>query len=48
MWTAENHARYDQSKLRYLSDLTDAEWAIISPLIPPAKRGNKRSGIPPV
>ena len=30
--------------MRYPSDLTDAEWAIIRPLIPPAKRGgNKRS-----
>ena len=44
MWTLENRARYDRSKLRYPSDLTDAEWAIIGPLIPPAKRGgNKRT-----
>ena len=44
MWTAENRARYDRSKLRYPSDLTDAEWALVSPLIPPAKRGgNKRT-----
>ena len=44
MWTTENRARYDRSKLRYPSDLTDEEWAIIGPLIPPAKRGgNKRT-----
>ena len=44
MWTPENRARYDRSKLRYPTDLTDAEWALISPLIPPAKRGgNKRT-----
>ena len=44
MWTIENRARYDRSKLRYPSDLTDDEWAIIGPLIPPAKRGgNKRT-----
>jgi transposase len=44
MWTSENRGRYDRSKLRYPSDLTDAEWAIIAPLIPPAKRGgNKRT-----
>ena len=44
MWTNDNRGRYDRSKLRYPSDLTDAEWAIIRPLIPPAKRGgNKRS-----
>ena len=44
MWTTENRARYDRSKLRYPSDLTDEEWAFIKPLIPPAKRGgNKRT-----
>ena len=44
MWTLENRARYDRSKLRYPSDLTDEEWAVIGPLIPPAKRGgNKRT-----
>ena len=43
MWTNENRNRYDRSKLRYPSDLTDEEWALIAPLIPPAKRGgNKR------
>lgn len=39
MWTNENRARYDRSKLRYPSDLTDAEWALAAPLIPPARRG---------
>lgn len=44
MWTIANRARYDRSKLRYPSDLTDEEWAITAPLIPPAKRGgNKRT-----
>jgi len=29
--------------LRLSSDLTDPEWAVLAPLIPPAKRGvNKR------
>jgi len=43
MWTTENRVRYDRSKLRYPSDLTDAEWVVLAPLIPPAKRGgNKR------
>ena len=41
MWTTENRARYDRSKLRYPSDLTDDEWALIEPLIPPAKRGGR-------
>jgi transposase len=39
MWTNENRARYDRSRLRYPSDLTEAEWGLIGPLIPPAKRG---------
>ena len=44
MWTAETRPHYDRSKLRYPSDLTDAEWSLIAPLIPPAKRGgNKRT-----
>src|SRR6476660_2080375 len=42
MWTAENRARYDRSRLRYPSDLTDDEWAHVAPLIPPAKRGGNR------
>jgi hypothetical protein len=42
MWTAENRDRYDRSDLRYESDLTDAEWSEISPLIPPAKPGGKK------
>ena len=44
MWTNENRGRYDRSKLRYPTDLTDEEWALVAPLIPPAKGGgNKRS-----
>jgi transposase len=44
MWTIENRARYDRSKLRYPSDLTDEEWSHVEALIPPAKHGgNKRT-----
>ena len=44
MWTVENRARYDRSKLRYPSDLTDQEWALAKSSIPRAKRGgNKRT-----
>ena len=39
MWTPENRPLYDRDKLRYPSDLTDAEWQHIGPLLPPAKRG---------
>jgi len=42
MWSKENRIRYDRSGLRYPSDLTDAEWAHVEPLIPPAKRGGNR------
>ena len=44
MWRNENRGRYDRGKLRYPSDLTDEEWALTEPLIPPAKPGgNKRT-----
>jgi transposase len=39
MWTTQNRARYDRSRLRYPSDLTDEEWKLVEPLIPPGKRG---------
>ena len=43
MWTTKNRRRYDRSRLRYPSDLTDDEWGHVEPLIAPAKRGgNKR------
>ena len=45
MWTNENRGRYDQSLLRYPSDLTDDEWNLVECLIPPSKRGDKRTVI---
>ena len=42
MWTTKNRARYDRSRLRYPSDLADAEWAHVAALIPPARRGGNR------
>jgi transposase len=41
MWTKENRTRYDRSALRYPSDLTDREWLVLAPLIPPAKHGGR-------
>jgi hypothetical protein len=38
MWTNENRARDDRSHLRYPSDLTDDEWKLVEPLIPPMAR----------
>jgi transposase len=44
MWTQENRGKYDRRRVRYPSDLTDEEWAEVSPDIPPAKPGgNKRT-----
>lgn len=39
MWMPANRRKYDRSKQRYPSDLTDAEWALAEPHIPPARRG---------
>ena len=33
--------RNERKGLRYPSDLTDAEWALVAPLIPRAKRGGR-------
>lgn len=45
MWNDEHRQRYDRRGLRYPSDLTDAEWGLIEPLIPPAKRGGRRRSV---
>ncbi len=41
MWTAENRARYERRGLRCPTDLTDGEWALVTPHIRPAKRGGR-------
>src|ERR1700687_5119461 len=44
MWTHENRPKYNRDHLRYPSDLTDDEWALVKPFIPPPKPGGgKRS-----
>jgi transposase len=40
-WTAEHRRAADRRGLRYPSDLTDAEWALVVPLIRPGKRGGR-------
>src|SRR3974390_1434137 len=45
MWTTENRPRYAQTGLRYPSDLTDDEWAVVAPLISPAKRGGRKRDV---
>ncbi|MGA8689992.1 MAG: IS5 family transposase [Methyloceanibacter sp.] len=41
MWKPEHRRAADRHGLRYPSDLTDAEWALVEPLIPPARRGGR-------
>jgi transposase len=41
MWTEEARIRYAPRKERYPSDLTDAEWDLIKPMIPRAQRGGR-------
>ena len=41
MWTPEHRRAAERSGLRYPSDLSDAEWALVAPLIPPSKHGGR-------
>lgn len=41
MWTQEQRARHSQSGHGFPSDLTDAEWDRLAPLIPPAAPGGR-------
>ena len=44
MWKPEHRVAARRVSQRYDSDLTDEEWTLVAPLIPPAKRGGgKRS-----
>ena len=45
MWKPEHRIAAERSGLRYPSDLTDAEWALVAPLIPPAKHGGRKRTI---
>ena len=45
VWTNENRIRYDCDGLRYPSDLTNAEWAHVEPLIPPVEPGGNRRDV---
>jgi len=43
MWTAKNRGRYERKGLRYDSDLTDDEFALIAPYLPPERSVSRRS-----
>jgi transposase len=43
MWTPETRARHNRDHLRYGSDLSDKEWQVIAPFMPPpAETGRRR------
>ena len=42
MWTKENRPKYNRRLDMYPSDLTDAEWALVAPVIPPARHGGAK------
>lgn len=41
MWKPEHRRAANRRGLRYPSDLTEAEWMMVAPLIRPAKRGGR-------
>lgn len=41
-WTDITREQHNRDGLRYPTDLTDREWAVIGPLIPPARKGGRR------
>lgn len=41
MWKLEHRVAADRRRLRYPSDMSDDEWALVSPLIPPSRRGGR-------
>ena len=45
MWKPEHRFAAGRGGLRYPSDLNDAEWTLIAPLIPPARRGGRRRSV---
>src|SRR5262245_26439942 len=45
MWKPEQRLVADRSCLRYPSDLTDSEWAIVEPMIPPARQGGRKRSV---
>ena len=41
MWTASARAQYRRCGRRYATDLSDAEFALIAPLLPPPRHGGR-------
>jgi len=45
MWKPDHRISSDRRGLRYPSDMSDAEWGLVAPLIPPARRGGRKRSI---
>src|SRR5258705_12830827 len=45
MWKAEPRLAADRRGLRYPSDLTDAEWAIVAAMIPLGRHDGRRRSV---
>jgi transposase len=41
MWTDENRGRYERKSQRYPSDLSDEEWALVEPHLPPPRQRSR-------
>lgn len=46
MWTPATRRQHSRDHLRYETDLTDAEWALIEPLLPAPKPCGRPRGWP--
>lgn len=47
-WTEITRPKYRRDQLRYASDTTEEEWAVIAPLLPPSHRGRGRPRTTPL
>ena len=45
MWAVGQRQAHDRAGLRYPSALTEAQWALVEPFLPPAKRGGRRRSV---
>ena len=45
MWKPEHRQAAERHGLRYPSDLTDGEWVIVEPMIPPARHGGRKRSV---
>lgn len=41
MWSEASRGKYERKGLRYPSDLTDEEWALVEPHLPPARQKSR-------